>query len=108
MGGLHLDLRPFALQNAVQESLDTAEAVDIMTLAGLKTLWKEHDLNIQGDASHFVNRLASFAVQSLPLQVRRNQRRRLPGRSCAATHFGAVPARQQLGQPRIGAIPHGR
>ena len=45
------------LQTAVQESLDTAEAVDIMTLPGLKALWKEHDLNIQGDASHFVNSL---------------------------------------------------
>ena len=41
----------------MQESLDTAEAVDIMTLPGLKSLWKEHDLNIQGDASHFVNSL---------------------------------------------------
>ena len=45
------------LQDAVQESLDTAEAVDIMHLPGLKELWTQHDLNVQGDASHFVNSL---------------------------------------------------
>ena len=51
------------LQAAVQESLELAEAVDIHELPGLQPLWKKHDLNIQGDANHFVNR-------GLPLQVR--------------------------------------
>ena len=45
------------LQEAVQESIDTAEQVDITTLPGLRELWKQHDLNVQGDASHFVNSL---------------------------------------------------
>ena len=45
------------LQDAVQESLETAEVVDIVHLPGLKELWKQHDLNVQGDASHFVNSL---------------------------------------------------
>ena len=45
------------LQEAVQESLDTAEAVDVHTLPGLRDLWKQHDLNVQGDANHFVNSL---------------------------------------------------
>ena len=45
------------LQDAVQESIDTAEAVDIHSLPGLHELWKQHDLNVQGDASHFANSL---------------------------------------------------
>ena len=45
------------LQEAVQESIDAAEQVDIQTLPGLRELWKQHDLNAQGDASHFVNSL---------------------------------------------------
>ena len=45
------------LQEAVQESIDTAEPVDIQALPGLRDLWKHHDLNVQGDASHFVNSL---------------------------------------------------
>ena len=45
------------LQAAVQESLELAEAVDIHELPGLHPLWKKHDLNIQGDANHFVNTL---------------------------------------------------
>lgn len=46
------------LQDAVQESLDTAEHVDLhQQLPGLGALWQQHDLNLQGDASHFVNSL---------------------------------------------------
>ena len=45
------------LQLAVQESLELAEAVDIRELPGLHPLWAKHDLNIQGDANHFVNTL---------------------------------------------------
>ena len=45
------------LQAAVQESLELAAAVDIHELPGLQPLWKKHDLNIQGDANHFVNTL---------------------------------------------------
>ena len=45
------------LQEAVQESIDTAEQVDLQNLPGLRDLWKQHDLNVQGDASHFVNSL---------------------------------------------------
>ena len=44
------------LREAVQESIDTAEP-DIQALPGLRDLWKQHDLNVQGDASHFVNSL---------------------------------------------------
>lgn len=45
------------LHSAVQESLELAEAVDIQTLPGLHRLWSKHDLNVQGDANHFVNTL---------------------------------------------------
>ena len=45
------------LQEAVQESIDTAESVDLQALPGLRGLWKQHDLNVQGDANHFVNSL---------------------------------------------------
>ena len=45
------------LQEAVQESIDMAESVDIQALPGLRDLWKQHDLNVQRDASHFVNSL---------------------------------------------------
>ena len=38
------------LQEAVQESIDMAEPVDLQALPGLKDLWKQHDLNVQGDA----------------------------------------------------------
>ena len=43
------------LYDAVQESLELAEVVDIQTLPGLHRLWRKHDLNVQGDANHFVN-----------------------------------------------------
>ena len=46
-----------ALQDAVQESLDTAEQVDLHQLPGMQELWTQHDLNLQGDAKHFVNSL---------------------------------------------------
>ena len=46
-----------SLQEAVQESLDTAEHVDLHQLPGMHSLWKQHDLNLQGDANHFVNSL---------------------------------------------------
>ena len=67
------------LQEAVQESIDAAEPVDIQALTGLRDLWKNHDLNVQGDASHFVNSLWLLVVpkQSLPLQICTNSRRRL-------------------------------
>ena len=45
------------LQDAVQESLELAEAVDIHQLPGLQPLWKKHNLNTQGGANHFVNTL---------------------------------------------------
>ena len=45
------------LKEAVQESLELAESVDIQQLPGLKPMWKKHDLNIEGDANHFVNTL---------------------------------------------------
>ena len=45
------------LREAVQESLELAEPVDIQQLPDLKPLWKKHDLNIEGDANHFVNTL---------------------------------------------------
>ena len=52
------NLQPWGtIRDAVQESLETSEAVDLHTLPGLQSLWKQHDLNIQGDASHFVNSL---------------------------------------------------
>ena len=40
-----------------KKSLETCEAVDLQRLPGLQTLWQQHDLNVQGDASHFVNTL---------------------------------------------------
>lgn len=52
------NLQPWgARRGAVQESLETCEAVDLQRLPGLQTLWQQHDLNVQGDASHFVNTL---------------------------------------------------
>ena len=45
------------LQEAVQESMELAEAVDLHQLPALQPLWTKHDLNIQGDANHFVNSL---------------------------------------------------
>ena len=45
------------LHAAVQESLELAEAVDTQALPGLHRLWKKRDLNVQGDANHFVNTL---------------------------------------------------
>ena len=45
------------LKEAVQGSLELAEAVDIQQLPGLRPMWKKHDLNIEGDANHFVNTL---------------------------------------------------
>ena len=49
------------LQDAVQESLELAEEVDIRQLPGLQQLWKKHDLNVQGDANHFVNSLRNLS-----------------------------------------------
>lgn len=45
------------LHEAVQESLELAEAVDLHQLPGLHSLWQKHDLNVQGNANHFVNSL---------------------------------------------------
>lgn len=61
------------LQEAVQESLDTAEPVDLQQLPGLQDLWHQHDLNVQGDASHFVNSLW-LQSQTRAFHYRRDQR----------------------------------
>ena len=54
----HANIQPWGnLQAVVQESLELAEAVDIQQLPGLRPLWTKHNLNIQGDANHFVNTL---------------------------------------------------
>ena len=37
--------------------MELAEPVGIKTLPGLDDLWLQHDLNAEGDASHFVNSL---------------------------------------------------
>ena len=57
------------VREAVQESLETCEAVDLQQLPGLQTLWQEYDLNVQGDAGHFVNTLW-LATQSLAFTYR--------------------------------------
>ena len=63
MAGLHVGLRPSprdqhaTLGNSTGGSAGIAESVDIQALPGLRDLWKQHDLNVQGDASHFVNSL---------------------------------------------------
>ena len=57
------------LQAAVQESLELAEAVDIQQLPGLKPLWEKRNLNIQGDANHFVNTVWNLS-QSRAFQYR--------------------------------------
>ena len=58
------------LKEAVQESLELAEAVDIQQLPGLQPLWKRHDLNIEGDAKSLCQHLVEcLPVQSLPLQI---------------------------------------
>ena len=56
------------LYEAVQESLELAEAVDIQTLPGLHRLWKKHDLNAQGDAL-CEHALEPLSEPSLSLQV---------------------------------------
>ena len=66
------------LQEAVQESMELAEAVDLHQLPGLQPLWTKRDLNIQGDANHFVNSLWNlsqtralhyrFAEMTTPIQ----------------------------------------
>ena len=66
MESLHLAMRfsartqPPTLGNSPRSSprkSRTCEAVDLQRLPGLQTLWEQHDLNVQGDASHFVNTL---------------------------------------------------
>lgn len=39
------------------ESVESIGPVNLQQLTGLHDLWKHHDLNLQGDASHFVNSL---------------------------------------------------
>ena len=52
------NLEPWGtVKDAVQTSLELNEAVDIKALPGLDDLWKQHDLNLEGDAAHFVNSL---------------------------------------------------
>ena len=52
------NLEPWGtVKDAVQTSLELNEAVDIKALPGLDDLWKQHDLNLEGDAAHFVNTL---------------------------------------------------
>ena len=45
------------IKDAVQTSLELSEPVDIQRLPGLHQLWQKHDLNIEGDAAHFVHSL---------------------------------------------------
>lgn len=59
------------LREAVQESLELAEAVDLHKLPGLHSLWQRHDLNVQGDAELLVVALPNT---SLPLPVCRDPR----------------------------------
>ena len=52
------NLEPWGtVKEAVQTSLELTEAIDIKALPGLEDLWKQHDLNLEGDAAHFVNTL---------------------------------------------------
>ena len=53
------------LKEAAQESLELAEAVDIQQLPGLQPLWKRRDLNIEGDANHFVNRAFHYRFAAI-------------------------------------------
>ena len=46
-----------ALKDAVRASIELSDPVDIKELPGLEALWKHHDLNMEGDAAHFVNSL---------------------------------------------------
>ena len=45
------------IKEAVQTSLELSEPVDIQQLPGLHELWQKHDLNVEGDAAHFVHSL---------------------------------------------------
>ena len=45
------------IKEAVQTSLELSEPVDIQQLPGLHQLWQKHDLNVEGDAAHFVHSL---------------------------------------------------
>ena len=45
------------IKEAVQTSLELSEPVDIQQLPGLHQLWAKHDLNVEGDAAHFVHSL---------------------------------------------------
>ena len=102
------------LQPAVQESLELAEAVDLLQLPGLHPLWKKHDLNVQGDANHFVNTLEPLTDKSIPLPVCRNPRG-LPEGPHPTAHTGGLSRRlagqlqlpgpvQWMGQSRGGTI----
>lgn len=46
-----------ALKEAVQASIELSKPVDIKSLPGLQDLWKDHDLNTEGDAAHFIHSL---------------------------------------------------
>ena len=45
------------IKDAVQTSLEMSEPVDTQRLPGLHHLWQKHDLNMEGDAAHFVHSL---------------------------------------------------
>ena len=45
------------IKDAVQTSLELSEPVDIQRLPGLHRLWQKHNLNMEGDAAHFVHSL---------------------------------------------------
>ena len=45
------------IKDAVQTSLELSEPVDIQQLPGLHQLWEKHNLNMEGDAAHFVHSL---------------------------------------------------
>ena len=54
MACILLDVRLFS---GVQTSLELSEPVDIQWLPGLHNLWQKHNLNMEGDAAHFVHSL---------------------------------------------------
>ena len=60
------------IKDAVQTSLELSEPVDIQRLPGLHQLWQKHDLNVEGDAAHFVHSLWIHS-QTRVMQYRRTE-----------------------------------
>ena len=64
------NLEPWGtVKDAVQTSLELNEAVDIKALPGLDDLWKQHDLNLEGDATLCQHPLDQIPDQSDAVQV---------------------------------------